>query len=347
MFASSLLLSLASLASAQQRCDVPSPGIFCNSTEIIAYETADCRPYQIFLTRGSDEPYPGRLGNLTKEICSDIGGKDKCGFESVVFPAKSTAWGPDVWCNSAGKGAANGQAQMKAYSEKCPDSKLILLGFSQGGAVAQDILGGGGGKVFACEQDVNPAMDATSAPGSNIIAAVTFGAVVRSRDQNFTIGEGKNYDGQRARTPEQLASLNAYADVLLDYCHYGDPMCAVGSNPPDVTAHLNYFVEHNDEVKTWVVKMAKASGGDASGDKPSKPQSGNSSSSALSASSVSAMPAMTGSATHSSSAMATATGSSEAKPAQGSTPGNTSAASLLTVTAVYTTLLAMLVAPLL
>jgi hypothetical protein len=34
-------------------------------------------------------------------------------------------------------------------------------------------------------------------------------------------------------------------------------MCAVGSNPPDVEAHLNYFVKHNEEVKSWVVKKAK------------------------------------------------------------------------------------------
>jgi hypothetical protein len=168
-----LLTAAAGVALAQERCDAPSPGIFCNSTEILAYESADCSPYHVFLARGSDEPYPGRLGNLTSEICAGIGGAEECTFESVQYPAKSTAWGPSVWCDSAGKGAKAGQEQMKAYSEKCPDAKLILLGFSQGGAVAQDILGGGGGKVFACEQDGNPAMDATTAPGSNGISPHT------------------------------------------------------------------------------------------------------------------------------------------------------------------------------
>ena len=155
-------------ALAQERCDAPSPGLsFCNTTSILAYESADCTPYHVFLARGTDEPYPGRLGNLTSEICSGLGGAEDCTFESVEYPAKSTAWGPSVWCDSAGQGARAGQAQMKGYSDKCPDAKLILLGFSQGGAVAQDILGGGGGKVFACEQDTNPAMDATTAPGAN------------------------------------------------------------------------------------------------------------------------------------------------------------------------------------
>jgi predicted esterase len=48
---------------------------------------------------------------------------------------------------------------MKAYNQKCPDSELILLGYSQGGAVAQNILSGGGGKVFECELPSNPALD--------------------------------------------------------------------------------------------------------------------------------------------------------------------------------------------
>lgn len=86
---------------------------------------------------------------------------------------------------------------------------------------------------------------------------MTFGAVIRSRDQNFTVGEGVNFDGQRARTPEQLEALQKYSNVLLDYCHFGDPMCAVGSDPINVTAHLNYFLEHNEEVSKWIVGKAK------------------------------------------------------------------------------------------
>lgn len=40
------------------------------------------------------------------------------------------------------------------------------MGFSQGGSVGEDILGGGGGKLWGCVQDSNPAMDMSTAPGS-------------------------------------------------------------------------------------------------------------------------------------------------------------------------------------
>lgn len=163
----SSLAFFGAVAFAQQRCDAPYPesGVYCNTTEILAFQSSDCSPYHVFIVRGSDEPYPGRLGNVTSEICKEIGNGD-CTFENVEYPAKSTAWGKTEWCKSAGKGAVNGQAQLKAYAEKCSDSKLILLGFSQGAAVTQDILGGGGGAVFECTQDTNPALDRSSSPGS-------------------------------------------------------------------------------------------------------------------------------------------------------------------------------------
>jgi hypothetical protein len=326
------------LVLAQERCDAPSPGIYCNSTEILAYRSDDCTPFHVFVSRGSDEPYPGRLGNLTSEICAAIGGSEDCGYEDVEYPAKSTAWGQGVWCDSAGKGAKSGQAQMKAYSEKCPDSKLIILGFSQGASVAQDMLGGGGGSVFACEQDMNPALDATSAPGSNVVAAVTFGAVVRTRHQGFTVGRGVDYDGTSARSPEHLEALNAYADVLLDYCHYGDPICAVGSEPQDVNEHLNYFVQHNQDVVKWVAGMATA--GDDMSAKPSKPVISQSSSST----SVPARPAATPSGSATPSPIATTTDATEKSAQTSAQTSATGAATSLTATLGYMTALAVTVA---
>jgi acetylxylan esterase len=264
------LAAAATLARAQDRCDAPYPNTFCNTTEILAYQTDDCRPYHVFIARGSDEPYPGRLGNLTSQICEKLGADD-CGFENIEYPAKSTAWGKEEWCKSASKGAANGQAQVKAHVEKCPDAKLILVGLSQGASVTLDIVGGGGGKVFECTQDDNPALDASSAPGSNIAAIVTFGAVARNRGQDFTVGAGKDFDGQRARTPEQLKALKQYSKILLDYCHYSDPICAVGSTPVNVTEHLNYFFEHNEEAGKWIVDTAQ-------GKKVSRPEASSTSS---------------------------------------------------------------------
>lgn len=161
----SSLALFGAVAFAQERCDAPYPEVYCNTTEILAFKSSDCSPYHVFIARGSDEPYPGRLGNLTSGICGKLG-KDECTFEDIEYPAKSTAWGKEEWCKSASKGAVNGQAQVKAYAEKCTDSKLILVGLSQGASVALDILGGGGGDVFECVQEINEPFDRSTSPGS-------------------------------------------------------------------------------------------------------------------------------------------------------------------------------------
>jgi acetylxylan esterase len=166
------LALVAATAFAQQRCDAMYPEVYCNTTEILAFEGYDCKQFHVFISRGSDEPYPGRQGNLTSQICSKLG-KDKCSYEDIKYPAKSTAWGKEKWCESAAAGAANGQAQFRGYHDQCPDSKLILMGYSQGGSVAQDILGGGGGQVFECEQASNPALDASIASNGKLPSHIT------------------------------------------------------------------------------------------------------------------------------------------------------------------------------
>jgi acetylxylan esterase len=55
---------------------------------------------------------------------------------------------------------------MRNYTERCPDSHLIVMGFSQGGSVQLDMLGGGGGEMWGCTQESNQAMNITTGPGS-------------------------------------------------------------------------------------------------------------------------------------------------------------------------------------
>ena len=119
------------------------PGVGpCVGPEVVALETDECQKYHIFIARGSDSGYPGHQGPLVKLICDGLGGD--CGYENIIYPANSSFAGDEAWCKSAHLGAVNGQRQMKEYAERCPDSKLMVTGFSQGASVALDILGGGG-----------------------------------------------------------------------------------------------------------------------------------------------------------------------------------------------------------
>lgn len=129
-------------------------------------KTNDCQQYHHFLLRGSTSPYPGHVISTVAKVCDQFNTEstpNACGYEDIEYAALN---GGDRWCKSAHEGALNGAAQMRNYTERCPDSHLILMGFSQGGSVGLDILGGGGGELWGCMQESNPAMDISTTPGS-------------------------------------------------------------------------------------------------------------------------------------------------------------------------------------
>ncbi|KAF1969481.1 alpha/beta-hydrolase, partial [Bimuria novae-zelandiae CBS 107.79] len=246
------LLATSALASAQK---FPDYGIReCTDPKILALETDDCTDYHIFLARVSDSASPGHQGDLVRLVCDGIDGS--CNYENIEYPANSSWSGEKVWCPSVATGVQNGQAQLEAYAERCPDSRLVLFGFSQGASVAMDILGGGGGPCYDCVQDDNPALDSSSSAAS-LLAAAAFGAPRRTGNQTYSILDLQDFDGTAVRTPEQLAGLAPYKDILREYCNNGDSICAPDSEPTEVKNHLSYFEKYQDEVADWVIGLAK------------------------------------------------------------------------------------------
>lgn len=102
---------------------------------------------------------------------------------------------------------------------------------------------------------------------------LAFGAVVRSAGQNYTLEKGmivdgqspRDFDGKETRKLESLGALNQYADVLLEYCNVGDPVCAKDSVPSDIMRHLNYFDLYNYDAAAWVVSKVSGNAYEAEG----------------------------------------------------------------------------------
>jgi hypothetical protein len=156
VLAAATLLSKAVLTTAQDGSE---------DYNLIPHVPDECNDIRIFNARGSNEPYPGRSGPMLGVICSLFESEGlSCDYEDVVYPAYISYSGQ--YCESANEGANAGQAQMTGYNTKCPDSRLVLLGYSQGAQVVCDIVGGGGGSVFGCEQASNPPLDRSVVPGS-------------------------------------------------------------------------------------------------------------------------------------------------------------------------------------
>ena len=125
-------------------------------TELHARQDS-CSDVHIFLAKGWNEPYPGRQGALAGAICY---GLDSCDYEDIIY---ENADGSD-FCVAVSEGARNGLDQMNSYAARCPGSKLVLSGYSQGGFIVSNILGGGGGYFSGgCTVDYNAPLDGAAA----------------------------------------------------------------------------------------------------------------------------------------------------------------------------------------
>ena len=95
----------------------------------------------IIVARGSTEPQDdGNLGmGVTKEVADLITGQvansDAMG---IVYPATL-----DNYPSSVAAGVGSMQAEIQRYSRACPDSRMVLLGYSQGATVVTDLLSQG------------------------------------------------------------------------------------------------------------------------------------------------------------------------------------------------------------
>ncbi|KAJ5334418.1 hypothetical protein MYU51_019509 [Penicillium brevicompactum] len=194
------------------------------------------------LARGTTENYPGLLGTLTNKILDAIPGSD---YENIIYPATQEGSTP-----SYGEGIRNGTAQLKRYASVCPNSKIVLFGYSQGAMVVGDMLAGGGdnGTLGAFSQ---PTVNSRTL-GSHITAIVLYGDPRHMPDQPYNVGD-VTATGKDPRTDNQLRALSAFNSRIHHFCDNKDGVCdAAGTN---LSAHMAYVTTWDNTAASWVVDM--------------------------------------------------------------------------------------------
>lgn len=65
---------------------------------------------------------------VSDKYVPDGTGTASCGYEDIQYPASFVL--PE-YCESEGLGVLHGTSQIEAYAKACPDSQLVLSGYSQ------------------------------------------------------------------------------------------------------------------------------------------------------------------------------------------------------------------------
>ncbi|OHE94167.1 cutinase [Colletotrichum orchidophilum] len=202
---------------------------------------AACAPVNIIVARGSLEAQGvGLLGNIAMNTSNQIPGSI---ITPLVYPAQLDPYPPSV-----SAGVMNMTTLLNQQVQQCPQTKLVLMGYSQGAQVSLDTL---------CGTTDGPNFNTTAAQapmiGSKIAAVVLFGDPTFIANQPFAKGTSKK-NGIFPR--QDLGPCQSLTSKFVSFCDDTDLFCASGQN---LTVHLGYFSKQDyvAQASTFVVQQTK------------------------------------------------------------------------------------------
>ena len=166
---------------------------------------ASCPQVQVVFARGRNEsPGPGVLGNaFINDLQSKVGNRSVSSY-AVKYPADTQV---DV-------GANDMSHHIQDMANNCPDTRLVVGGYSLGAAVTDVVLAAPIG-AFGFDSPLPPGMD------QHIAAVALF-------------GNGSQWVGP-------ITNFNpTYNDRTIDLCHGADPIC----NPADPNTWKDNWPQH-------------------------------------------------------------------------------------------------------
>ncbi|EWZ96158.1 hypothetical protein NW765_016876 [Fusarium oxysporum] len=191
--------------------------------------------YMIAVRGTGEDKGSGRIGEIAVDVSKRVNG-------SIVSPLDypATLQDPDYF-DSEEAGVKALSAALDDYHSSCPNGKIAVFGYSQGGQVATDVFCGG--------SDNKPLT--MSLVKDSVVAVIAFGDPSHVANLTYDRGTSKN-DGifERPSNETKLCEDN-YSDIIRSYCDTGDVYCDVGKNNE---THGSYFEKYGKEVVDFVVE---------------------------------------------------------------------------------------------
>jgi cutinase len=172
------------------------------STESPRANAAACPDIEVVFARGTTEPPGvGGIGQVFVDaLRSKVGGR-AVGVYAVNYPASND------FVRSTPAGADDASAHLRSMAANCPNTRMVLGGYSQGAAV------------------IDLATTATPEAADHVAAAALFGAPSSSFSDTLS--------------PGPLPTIGApYAGKTINLCVPNDPICFEGGR--DIRAHGAY-----------------------------------------------------------------------------------------------------------
>jgi hypothetical protein len=197
-----------------------------------------CAAVSIITARASTEQAgEGVTGQLVTAIVN--ASKQTVSRASVSYPATL-----QNYASSSLQGINAATTQITNLVNSCPNTKIVLLGYSQGAHVMLDVLGGGqGGSLGTATAPL------ASNIASHVTAVATFGDPRHVTGQSFDLGTSTK-NGQFPRSSTQLNVLKGFASRISAWCDANDQFCDSGNS---LQVHLTYLNRYQTAAQNFVL----------------------------------------------------------------------------------------------
>jgi cutinase len=167
---------------------------------------ADCPDIEVVFARGTDEPPGiGKVGQALVDSIKAIAKKKSVGSYAVAYPASWDFLG-------VVDGANDASARIQSTVAKCPKTRIVIGGYSQGAAVV-DVI--------------------TTSPIAGVGFKAPMPAAVADHVAAVTV-----FGNPSARLGQPLTMLSPlYGARTADMCNTNDPICSLGK---DFNQHVRY-----------------------------------------------------------------------------------------------------------
>lgn len=180
-------------------------GALLIAPQVVPHASASCPGIEVVFARGTDEP-PG-VGKVGGAFVSALREQTRksVGAYAVNYPANKDFL-------AATNGANDASTHLQQMAANCPNTKLVLGGYSQGAAVV-DIVTAAPVSGLGYRQPLPPQT------ADHVAAAALFG----------------NPSGRAGQLMSALSPN--FAGKTIDLCNPGDPICSGGM---EWSSHLSY-----------------------------------------------------------------------------------------------------------
>ncbi len=216
-------LRSSGVAGAVALLTVTAPLVITSAAPVAAAD--DCPDAEVIFARGTDEPAGmGRVGDALVDALR----KQASG---LVIRSYAVDYKATITQRHSGEGAKDAIDHIKSTASACPDTKIVLGGYSQGASVVNIVAGFSG---------INWGSPLPPEYMKNIAAVATFG------------NQADRTDGA---PPTQNSPLSAKA---IDLCNPADPICHAGSGNSWSGHTQGYVPEYTDEAAAFVTSKLLA-----------------------------------------------------------------------------------------